>query len=222
MSRFFIAGFGEEIAKLAAPPNARPATPAYASAIPVQPIPSGAAPAPQQAFRPPTPSAPAYQRASPAAATPPKKTGGTAASPVSNAWSQMADRAPTESTSKFVSRRYGVPERQMGVNEGKTFPDASDPKRPQYFRSLAGSVPMDESQFPALRAPQLKDTSTMNVPQYLQRAVGGISHQPKPYLMPEDQGRLGYRAGSGWSGAEPATPKPTTATTTAQPLQAGT
>jgi hypothetical protein len=133
----------------------------------------------------------------------------------------MADRAPTESTSKFVSRQYGVPERQMGVNQGKVFPDASDPKQPQYFRSLAGSVPMHESQAPALRVPQLKDTSKMNVPAYLQQALGGINQKPAPYVMPEDQRRFGFAGGPVGFGDPRATPRPTTASTTAQPTQAG-
>ena len=208
----FLHAFADELAKLAvAPPNLSPASPASANAIPVQRIPSGPAPAPGQSSRPATPTAPAYQppQATPAAA--PKKTGGSGSKAVGSSWLQMADRRPTESTSTFVNRQYGVPERQMGVNKDTPVADANDPKTPQMMRTPWASTPFNEAYAPAIHTPQAKDTSKMNVPQYLQRAVGGINNQPRPYTMQD---------GRPQATGLPQPPKPTTATTTQQPAQA--
>jgi len=121
----------------------------------------------------------------------------------------MADRAPGESTSGLVHRQYGVPERQMGVNQGRVYPDANDPKSPARMRTLWSSTPISEAYAPPIAHPAVKDTSAMNVPAYLQRALGGINHQPAPYVMPNRAGTLG------------AAPRPTTITTVPQPAQAG-
>jgi hypothetical protein len=160
------------------------------------------------------PTGPAYKPAESPAPTAAKGGGG---KPVGTPWLQMADRAPTESTAKFVNRQYGVPERQMGVSQGRAVADPSDPKRPQMFRTLWASTPMSESVAPAIHTPQAKDTSKMNVPQYLQQAVGGINHAPQPYTLQNGQARP-YLPANTVVGM----PKPTTATTTQQPAQATT
>jgi hypothetical protein len=219
----FLRGFYDELIKLAKNvPNALPASAKYRAAIPVQPIPSGASTSSQTAFRPPTPAAPAYQAPQPQQPAASKRGGGSS-KPVGSNWLQMADRSPTETTAKFVHRQYGVPERQMGVNKGQVFPDASDAKMPQRMRSLAGSAPIDESRAPALRQPQIKDTSKMNVPPYLQQSVGGIRNQPQPYVMPGARGSMDFAGGAvGFEDPRgPRSPKPTTVSTAQQPAQAG-
>lgn len=98
----------------------------------------------------------------------------------------------------------------MGVNRGRVYPDANDPKTPARMRTLWASTPISEAYAPAVRQPAVKDTSQMNVPGYLQRALGGIDHKPQPYLMPTD----------GKAAAGPALPKPTRVSTAQQPAQA--
>jgi hypothetical protein len=212
-------GFADELAKLAAgPANQRPASSADANAIPVQRIPSGPSPVPQQPVRPALPSAPAYQppQTSPAA---PQKTGGGAAKPVGSAWLQMADRRPTEFTSAFVSRQYGVPERQMGVNKGLAVADARDSTRPAQMRTLWATTPVNEGYASAVHVPKATDTSKMNVPSYLQRAVGGINNSPQPYIM---QNGRAQPFGTVGAGGAPLVLKqqPSSAATTQQPAQA--
>lgn len=124
-----------------------------------------------------------------------------------SAWLSMADRAPTESTAKFVSRQYGVPERQMGTSSGKAVADANDPTRAQRFRTLWASTPIGESYAPAVHVPAATDTSKANVPAYLQRAVGGINHTPQPYVLRNGRAQM-------YGAVSPSAP-------TTQPLQAG-
>jgi hypothetical protein len=186
----------------------------------VQRIPSGPSPTAEVPPRPPLPTAPAYRPPTPPPASTPKRDGGSAASkPVGSAWLSMADRRPTESTEKFVNRQYGVPERQMGVNKGKAVADASDPTRPQRFRTLWSSTPINEAYAPAVHVPQVKDTSKMNVPAYLQRAVGGINNTPQPYVVRNGQAQPFGTIGAG--AAPVALKQPTSAATRQQPLQAG-
>lgn len=191
--------FADELRKIAAAP----------APVPVQRIPSGPSPASEGPPRPPLPTAPPYRPPATTQAqqqsTP--KRGGGAGKPVGSAWLSMADRAPTESTSRFVSRQYGVPERQMGTSQGKAVADANDPAHAQRFRTLWASTPITESYAPAVHTPEAKNTSTANVPAYLQRAVGGISHTPQPYTLRNGQ-------------AQPYGAVPASAPTT-QPLQAG-
>lgn len=204
----FVRGFSDELFKLAQ----------SASAIPVQRIPAGPSPAPTEAPRPPLPTGPAYKPAEAAPKTAPKSNASSGAKPVNAAWLQMADRAPTESTGKFVNRQYGVPERQMGVNQGKAVADAGDAKRPQMFRTLWASTPMSESYAPAVHVPEAKDTAKMNVPAYLQHAVGGINHTPQPYTLRNGQPQP---YGTPGAASAPVMPKsPASAPTTAQPAQA--
>lgn len=165
----FFRGFSDELHKIAQ----------QVRAIPVQRIPSGPSPAPQAPPRPPLPTAPAYRPPAPPPASTPKRGGAGGAKPVGSAWLSMADRAPTESTSKFVSRQYGVPEFQMGVNQGQRFYSgrADDPLSATVrTRQQRGAGPTWVQAKPTATAEQLG-----RVPSYLQKAVGGIV-TPKPWL----------------------------------------
>jgi hypothetical protein len=109
----------------------------------------------------------------------------------------------------------------MGVNQGKVFPDANDPKMRGQQKNIFGA-PLAQANQPVLRQPQLKDTSKASVPAYLQRAVGGINHQPQAYRMPGERSALDFVGGPVGFGdpRAPKPPTPTTATTTQQPAQA--
>ena len=170
----FLRGFSDELCKLAGEaPNFRP--PASAPAVPVQRIPSGSSPAPSAPSRPALPTAPTYKPAEPPAAAAPK--GGGGGKPVGTSWLQMADRAPTESTSRYVSRGYGVPEYQMGINQGKPVSGrADDPLSPTVVTQPRGGAPgIPPSGRPTAQAKPLAGTEAQQrVPQYLQQSVGGF------------------------------------------------
>jgi hypothetical protein len=188
-STAFMRGFSGELVKLAAmpvPANLRPRSAAYANAIPVQRIPSGPSPpAPQSPPRPATPTGPAYQPPQPAAPPPKKGGSGAAGKPVGSAWLQMSDRAPTESTSGFVSRQYGVPEYQMGVNQGKPFSGRADDPQSATVVTQPKRGGMHGIAFagqPTVQAkPMASPEAQQRVPSYLQKAVGGFQ-QPKLWL----------------------------------------
>jgi hypothetical protein len=220
-STAFMRGFSGELAKLAAapvPPNLRSPSASYANAIPIQRIPSGAAPAPQQAPRPAMPTGPAYQAPQPAAVSPKKKGSEGAGKPVGSAWLQMADRAPTESTSRFVSRQYGVPEYQMGVNQGKAFSGRADDPQSATVVTQPKRGGMHGIAFagqPTVQAkPMASAEAQQRVPSYLQKAVGGFQ-QPKLWLPHWGNARDPNYLRENFAGAQP-----TSAATTQQPAQA--
>jgi hypothetical protein len=91
----------------------------------------------------------------------------------------MADRAPTESTSGFVSRQYGVPQYQMGMHQDQPISGkADDPMSPTVVTqpkrggmhgiAFAGQPTVQAKPQEALSA------ARQRVPQYLQKAVGGF------------------------------------------------